>query len=369
MAAPLWYTYGNVLKGKTTTITSRFMAALVGTAFLLSFLAIPVNAQEDKGGFSLQVSPSPLVATIKPGEKSTLELRIRNTNTKTEDLKMGLRTFSVSDLTGEVNLGSNEPTDAKSFVSFSNPTFTLKAGEWFTQHIIMDTPASAGFTYSFAVTISRQSTTTPTTGAASIQGSVAVFTLLTVDRPGAVRKFEITQVKSAQRVYEYLPATFSVTYKNTGNTLVRPTGNLFIQRLSSDAKPIDALPINASGGYILPGTTRTISIEWKNGFPHYESQEANGQQTAKNLTWNWAHITDLRIGRYVAKVVAIYDDGQRDVPVTGEVAFWVIPWKIILGITLVFVLIIAGIVSLFRGGFKAVKKKSKKKSDEHEKDS
>lgn len=365
-----WYTYTNVLKGKQQTFISRFLAIFLGSVLALSFIAAPLYAQEDKGGFSLQVTPSPLVATIKPGQKSTLELRIRNTNTKTENLRMGLRTFSVSDLTGEVNLGSNEPSEVKNFVTFSDPTFTLQAGEWFTQHIVIDTPSSAGFTYSFAVTISRQSAAIPANGAASIQGSVAVFTLLSVDKPGAVRKFEITQVTSAQRIYEYLPATFSVTYKNTGNTLVRPTGNLFIQRLSSDAKPLETLPINASGGYILPGTTRTIAIEWKNGFPHYESQIANGQ-TTKNLTWNWAHISDLRIGRYVAKVVAIYDDGQRDVPVTGEIAFWVIPWKILLGFTLVIILILAGIISIFRGGFKALnrKSKSKKKHDAQEKDS
>lgn len=338
---------------------ARFVTIVLGLFFAATLLALPVQAQEDKGGFSLQVTPSPLIATIRPGEQSTLELRIRNTNTKTEELKMGLRTFSVSDSTGEVSLGTTEPSEITDFVTFSNPTFTLKAGEWFTQRIFVDTPASAGFTYSFAITVSRQTTTTPNTGAAAIQGSVAVFTLLSVDRPGAVRKFEITQVKSEQRVYEYLPATFKVTFKNTGNTLVRPTGNLFIQRLATDAKPIDALPINASGGYILPGTTRTLTIEWQNGFPHYETNQTSATQSSKNLVWNWAHINDIRIGRYVAKVVAIYDDGTRDVPVTGEVAFWVIPWKIIAGFLAIGLLIIVGIVSIFRGGFKALKRKRK----------
>ncbi len=343
----------------------------MGAVLLATFICIPVQAQEDKGGFSLQVTPSPLVATVKPGEQSTLELRIRNTNTKTEDLKMGLRTFSVSDTTGEVNLGTSEPSEVKDFVTFDNPTFTLKAGEWFTQRININTPSTAGFSYSFAVTVSRQSTTAPANGAATIQGSVAVFTLLSVDKPGAVRKFEIAQVKSEKQVYEYLPATFKVTFKNTGNTLVRPTGNLFIQRLATDTTPIEALPINPSGGYILPGTTRTLTIEWKSGFPHYENREISATQSTKSLTWNWAHINDIRIGRYVAKVVAIYDDGTRDVPVTGEVGFWVIPWKILIGIAVVAGLIIAGIISLFRGSFKAIKRKgtSKKPSHDQDKDS
>lgn len=356
-----------MLKGKQQTVATRFVSIVIGVVFAAVLISTPAMAQEDKGGFSLQVTPSPLVSTVKPGEKSTLELRIRNTNTKTEDLKMGLRTFSVSDSTGEVNLGTDEPSEIRDFVSFSNPTFTLKAGEWFTQRIYVDTPESAGFTYSFAITIARQSTTTPTNGAAAIQGSVAVFTLLSVDRPGAVRKFEITQVKSEKNVYEYLPATFKVTFKNTGNTLVRPTGNLFIQRLATDTTPIEALPINPSGGYILPGTTRTLTIEWKSGFPHYETKEVSATQSTKNLTWNWAHINDFRIGRYVAKVVAIYDDGTRDVPVTGEVAFWVIPWKILIGIFVIILLIVIGIVSLFRGSFKAVKRNRKKaKSKSHD---
>jgi hypothetical protein len=355
-----------VLKGKHQTVLIRFWVIIFGLWLVIAVTAIPVLAHEDKGGFSLQVTPSPLVSTVNPGEKSTLELRIRNTNTQTEDLKMGLRTFSISDKTGEVNLGAAEPSEIKDLVTFSNPTFTLKAGEWFTQRINVDTPASAGFTYSFAITVSRASTTTPSNGAAAIQGSVAVFTLLSVNKPGAVRKFEITSVKTVQRTYEYLPATFNVTFKNTGNTLVKPTGNLFIQRLATDSTPIEALPINPNGGYILPGTTRTLSIEWKSGFPHYETKDLSATQSTKNLTWNWAHINDIRIGRYVAKVVAVYDDGTRDVPVTGEVGFWVIPWKILIGIAVVVALIIAGIVSIFRGSFKALKRKSKPKNKTHD---
>ena len=324
------------------------------------FSAVASAADTSTEGFSIQVSPSPLTTSLTPGVTTTLDLQIRNTNNQTQALKMGLRSFKIGSTTGEVQLSNNPPADVESFVSFSNPTFSVESGQIFTQHVIFKTPASAGFTYSFAITVSQLNPPKASNGKTAITGSVAVFTLLSVNRPGAVRSLELSKLSVNKHVYEYLPASISLTFKNNGNTLIQPTGTIFVQRHSSDAKPLAAITINQGNGYILPGTSRTLTATWNDGFPHYETVTVPGKTSQQKLTWQGSNIGKLRFGRYVAKVVAVYDNGGRDVPITTEVSFWVIPWRILLGAFVVLLLIVVGVFTTIRNSTKKLRRKSRK---------
>jgi len=336
---------------------------LLGIAtVLVAVLAGPLlpiaHAQTDEG-FSLQVSPSPLVATVQPGTDTTLELQIRNTNSSAQTLKMGLRSFDIDGASGQVKLGDAASSEIKQMVSFYAPEFTLEAGQIFTQKIIIHADKNKGFSYNFAITVSQANPPKGTKGQSAIAGSVAVFTLITVNRPGAVRKFELKSFSASKHSYEYLPAELSIKLKNTGNVNVQPTGTVFIQRNSSDTKPLATLPLNDSGGYILPGATRTFTVVWNDGFPHYETGQT-GSTPTRELTWRGNGLSKLRFGRYVAKVVAIYDDGERDIPVIAEVSFWVIPWRIMLVTLVILVVILVGVFVTIRSIGRAARRASRK---------
>ncbi len=303
------------------------------TLLVVGLLASIARAVDQSNGFSLQVSPSPLVATIKPGETKDLELKIRNAGAETEELKIESRKFSVNRQTGEVSLDDAAPSEIAQWVTYSAPKFKVNPGEWYTQKIHVALPKQSGFSYSLALIISRTQNPQATESGRLIKGSVAVFTLLNVDRPGAVRKIDITEFKASQSIYEYLPAQFSISFRNTGNTIVQPYGNVFIQRGSNDTTPIATLPVNDKGGYLLPDTPRTLDTTWSIGFPVFESPQAGSSD--RHLRWDWSKMADFRIGPYTAKLVAIYNDGERDVPIEREVTFWVIPWRTILIITAV----------------------------------
>lgn len=308
---------------------------------------LTAKAADDDMPFSLQVTPSPLVTSVKPGENKSLELRIHNDGTKEETLKTELRAIKTSS-NGEVQLQNDAPTDT-GWVSFEAPTFTVKGGEWYTQHVRMATPKDAGFSYSFAIVISRAAELAPPEGKQALQGAVAVFTLVNVDRPDATRKFTVEGFQSQKRVYEYLPTDFSVVLKNDGNTIVQPFGSIFVQR-KSGGQPVAILPINSSGGYILPDSSRTFSSSWSEGFPAYQDiKSADNVAPKKSLVWDWSKAQHFRFGKYTAKMIAVYNDGQRDVPIEAEVTFWVIPWKllIVMGVLLI-VLIIGGVVIVRR---------------------
>ncbi|MDB5177256.1 MAG: exported protein of unknown function [Candidatus Saccharibacteria bacterium] len=321
----------------------------------------PAAAQQPSD-FSLQVTPSPIVTTLKPGTQTTLEMKIRNAGTGTENLKIEPRKFTVDKKSGEVKLDDTTAPDIASWISYSSPKFTVKPGEWFTQKITIALPKDTGFSYSLALVISR--TNAPDVPSAStrlIKGSVAVFTLINVDRPGATRKLEIEKFSTSAGIYEYLPATVNINFKNIGNTIVQPYGNVFIQHGSGDQTPIATLPVNDKGGYILPGSERLLTTNWEDGFPRYEiSKDASGNEK-KTEIWDWSKLSNFRIGRYTAKLIAVYNDGQRDVPIEQEITFWVLPWKIMLGALVVVLVLGLGIWTVLRK-FWSLLKRSKKRA-------
>jgi hypothetical protein len=298
--------------------------------------------------FSLQVTPSPLVATIKPGTATDLTLKVRNGGIQTEYLHITPRAFSFDSQSGQVRLTDNPPADIANWITFSQPSFAVQPGQWFTQTVHIALPQNAGFSYSFALVISRTGNQKATQTGNTLKGSVAVFTLLNVDRPDATRELSVANLSTDHHVYGYLPATLNIRFKNLGNTIVQPFGNIFIQRHENDQTPMNTLPVNSTGSYILPDTSRTLTTAWDDGFPVYKTFTASDGSTTRKLTWNWADLSKLRIGRYTAKLVAVYNDGHRDVPIEAETTFWVIPWKLLLVLLVVVALLGLGIWSLAR---------------------
>lgn len=305
-------------------------------AHQVSHAAAATNNTPERN-FSLQISPSPLVATVEPGKPSSVSLTIRNGGTASENLKIEPRSFTISHDSQRVSIGDSAPTLISQWVSFSSSRFTVAPGQVQTVQVHFNLPKEAGFSYSFALLISRQSEGKPTTVGRYIKGSVADFTLINVNKPGATRKISVARLSTRHKLYEFLPANVDITLKNTGNSIVQPYGNVFINRGSSQ---LATLPVNDQRGYILPGTTRTVTTSWSSGFPIYRMVTMADGSQKRVLSWDWSNLSKLRIGKYTAKLVAVYNDGGRDVPLEGEVSFWVIPWRAII----LLILVIAGLI-------------------------
>jgi len=338
----------------------RLLLAVLSVGLLgpISLFGSALAANSPQGDFNLQVTPSPLVATVTPGLKSTEQIKIRNGSTASEQLKIEPRAFSFNSATGKVDLQDTVTPPIAAWISFSAQKFTVQPGQWFTEDVIFNVPKDAGFSYSFALVISRQFNPKPQGGSRAINGSLAIFSLINVDRPGAKSSLKIVSFTSTRHLYEYLPATLNIRFHNTGNTIVQPYGNIFIQR--GKGAPLASLPVNETRGYILPGTQRTITSKWTSGFPVYQTTtDANGKSHQK-LVWNWAKLSQLRIGRYTAHLVAVYSQAGRDVPIDGTVSFWVIPWKILLVLLVVVLLVLFALGMLVWGIVRLIKRRRAK---------
>ena len=318
--------------------------ALLLAGFGVVFWQSHAYAQQSNG-FSLQVTPSPLVATVKPGTTTTLELSIKNNGDQTETLKIEPRSFHIDTKSGQAQLDTSEPKEVQGWITFSQPTFKLRPGEVITEKIRLTVPEKSGFSYSFALLISRATPTAQAPGQQTLRGAVAVFTLINVDRPGAKSSMELVEF-STKHLYEYLPAEFTIKLKNTGNVIAQPFGNIFIQRSPDSTTPVDVLPLNPTKGYTLPDTTRTFLVTWQNGFGVRQPVDESTNKT--RVVWDWKNASNFRFGKYTAKLVAVYNDGKRDVPIQSEVSFWVLPWKMLLIVFVVLLLLIIGVVTVIK---------------------
>ncbi len=318
-------------------------------ACVISFYpALALAADND---FNIQVSPSPLAVVLTPGKQQTAELTVRNFSNHTETVRPSLNGFTIDGQ--KITLSKDAPANMKAWVSFGQQQLSLQAGDSQKLSIIYNTPTNVGFSYAAAITLTRADSSLPTDiSGAKIKGAVAVFNLINVNRPDAKSALAIQKLASDKNRYEFLPASFYLTVKNTGNVISQPTGTLFIQRSSSSNEPLASIPLNAAGGYVLPGTTRTFVSTWQDGFPAYE-KTANGKS---GLKWTWSHLSQLRFGRYVAKAVVVYNSGHGDMPVTTEYTFWVIPWRLIGLTVLVIAILVSGLYAWGRLAFKGVQK-------------
>ena len=176
---------------KLTNYLKILIAGILIVVLGSVWLSANAKAADIPGNFSLLITPSPIVETLTPGQTSTIQLKILNNSGGAEHLQIQPKSFVVDNATGSVRLDSTPPADISSWVSFSSPKFTVAAGQVFTENVVFTVPKDAGFSYSFALLIKRQTDTVTDASARNINGSVADFVLLNVDRPGAVRQLSV----------------------------------------------------------------------------------------------------------------------------------------------------------------------------------
>jgi hypothetical protein len=345
--------------------------ALLFLLLISSALPARVLAQSkvtSPGGINIEISPLPIELNAKPGTSTSTDLRVRNAGPASEKLKASLKTFTAEGADGHLVLHDPGPNDEfTQWVSFNKTVFDAPPGQWQSVKMNINLPKSAAFGYYYAVQFELANPPKPQPGETSLQGAVVIFVLLNAEAPGATRKADVTSFTADHQTYEFLPANFNVAVHNSGNLHLTPHGNIFIRR---GGKQVAALAVNPTQGKILPGSNRILTTSWSDGFPVYQAAtDANGQlikdahgNPKKKLSWNFSKVSKLRFGHYTANLLLVYNDGQRDIPVTGTLSFWVIPWRllgIIFGI-LALIAALAAYVIVLRRRLKKVTTASKK---------
>jgi hypothetical protein len=350
----------------------------IGAIFVLTafsfLLPLQAQAQTDQNspqgdvveaGLRLVTSPLPISLVTEPGTPISTDLKVKNGGTGEERLQVTLMKFKAYEASGKPQLLEREAgDDFLDWVHFSESTFTLAPNEWKTITATFNVPETASFGYYYAFVFSRSGEGTMLKEReTAIVGGTAVLVLLEARVPNALRQVEVAEFSLDKKFYEFLPATFSVVLKNSGNVHVAPRGNIFIDQ--GTTHDVAILEINHEKGSLLPQSNRAFETTWEDGFPLYVDKIEDGKTVrdedgniVKTLKWDWNNASKLRFGKYTAKMLLIYDDGQRDIPIEGEVSFWVVPWRIILGMLALALFAFLGVRSTLQNIWRKIAKKN-----------
>ncbi len=338
--------------------------------YAVSVLLVPASAMAvdgNTGGLNLITSPLPISLVAKPGTTVVTDLKVKNNGSANENLKVGLLKFGAFGEDGKPRIMDFEPTDPEQkWVSFSQNTFLAEPNVWKTIKMTIKVPKTAAFGYYYAATFSRAQLE-KVSGARqnAIAGATATLVLLEAQVPGAKRQVDVAELSSMHSLYEFLPATFTIRLRNTGNVHVAPRGNIFI---TQGKRNLGTIEVNSEQGNILPKSFRQFDAKWNDGFPAYVQKTENGKALVDkradpimSLKWDFNNISKFRFGKYTANMTLVYDDGKRDVPVEAAVAFWVVPWRGILVILVVVALLGYGLYMIIRNATKGVRGTKKRK--------
>jgi hypothetical protein len=351
-----------------------FMSAAIAIAVLSAPPALaaptPISNVTNKG-LNIEISPLPITLEAKPGTTVTTDLRVRNSGTEPETLKVSVKTFSTEGPNGQVVIQEPTPNDEfVKWVSFDKKVFLAPPGQWQTVKMSVALPSSAAFGYYYAVQFELANPAKADPGTARLQGAVAIFVLLNAEAPGASRDIKVLTFKSDHSFYEFLPVNFTVRVRNTGNTHTAPHGNVFIKK---GGKQIASLVVNPTDGMVLPKSNRAFYTSWRDGFPVYEAVTDGAGNPVKNakgevktkLKWDFSKASKLRFGHYTADLLLVYNDGTRDIPISGTLSFWVVPWRLILFVIVIIVGPALAVYLIMRRRFKMKLQKELGKKNSH----
>ena len=261
---------------------------------------------------SVTVTPPLFQLTIGPGESWTSTLKIVNSNTYDVTYYAQLMDMQASGEDGGSTLiplvdESGDPTQLSyglaHWVHVSSDPIVVKAGASQDVPFTVNIPPNAepGGHYA-AILVGTEP------GGARSKGTVLkvssfVSSLLFVRIKGDVNESgRIREFVTSQQLYQTPNADFLLRFENTGNTHVRPEGDITIYNMwgKERGKVLINEDADSSFGNVLP-------------------------QSIRRFEFSWAGTNDpFDIGLYSAVVTLAYgEDGKHNV--TGTTYFWVIP--------------------------------------------
>lgn len=268
---------------------------------------------------NLTISPVTISLNAKPGQVITTQLKIRNNSGKPEALSFSLGSFTADETGEKPKLIDPSPDqDFMKWLTLSENNIVIPPNEWKSVNVTFAPPSDAALAYYYTLYVQR-SAELALPGETKIEGSPAILILTNVESPQAKRELQLEGFEVEHPLSEFLPQTFLLHIRNSGNVHIAPFGNIFID--GQGKKDLAVLSINPSNRVVLPQSTRTFAVTWDDGFPRWNPEKKN------NLIWDFNTISHFRAGKYTAHVLLAYDNGQRDIPIESYTTAWVIPWR------------------------------------------
>ena len=290
---------------------------------VILFIAPTANAQQPTPGTgqALEIAPTIVTLDVDPGETVEVEIQLRNVSNEELIVTGEINDFLASDEQGSPNIimedqaqdFEDNPYSMRAWAQPIQPLL-LEPGEieTLTAPFIVPDNASPGGYYG-AVRFTGTPPELEGTGV-SLTTSIGTLMLATVsgesDKNAAIEEFKVEKDGSSGSFFESTPLQLIQRIKNTGNVHIQPTGQVLITDMFD--RRVASANVNLGQQNILPESIRRFE-----------------QDIDSSL------IGDRRLfGRYTADLELEYGE---DKILTDTLTFWVVPYRLIAGIIVVFV--------------------------------
>ena len=313
------------------THTAQLLTVFL-SVFAFSFLFVRPTLADS---ISLGTAPTSEKLKLTPGQKYNGELVVWNLTDKAIDYNVVIRGFKqIENQPGTAILLTPEEESRSLYTatkwlttSISDLTLVPNKNEKIYYEINVPTDATKGEYTVMISFISKNETQLSGTGALTTLSAGMPILIQIGDE--FVENAELLEFYTSQNFYEYPNLTFYTRIKNLGDTHISPVGEIILTNIFG--QEITSIPFNPNGQSILRDNTGNYETVWNLG----------SFLTKEN---------SIVLGPIKAKLIVTYRSFQPGfAPLTSEISFWILPWKLIL---IALIAIIAVIVII-----KVVKKK------------
>ncbi len=312
-------------------MTTRKFSYVLAVFLLAIFFYFSFSSFVQAQTIGIKISPVIVEELVDPGQVISRQLKITNQSDTAKTFFIYLRDFDAEGENGQAKLlppGTNHGYSIASWIDINDKGIEFASHQEKIIHYQIRVPADIGpggyrGAILFGTQPPRLQVDSPDKGAGmSIAQQTASLVLLQVkgdiDEQASIREFNTDK--------DYYSTPFAVNFlvrvENSGNVHVKPHGAIKIKNMFG--KEVEVMRVNEKGGNILPGSIRHFGdISW-------EGKNAFGKYTA---TLGMTYGTDASLG------------GQGKSSMVGVKTFWIIPWRIIIPLSLSFLLML--IVAFF----------------------
>jgi hypothetical protein len=298
-------------------LNNKFHTLLFIGAALFSWLCPLVSSAQE--ALSLSVSPTIFDMSANPGQEWTSSVRVINPNPNELTVFAEVVNFSPD---GEAGQGRFLPLDDNSdgstlaeWISVTSEEIVIPPEQTEEVPFTIQVPENAAPGGHFAAVLIG--TRPPKGEQTQVATSQIVTTLLFLRVTGeVVESGSIRSFRAESTVFERPEVGFELRFENDGNVHILPQGEIEIFNMWGQTRGV--IPINRSNlfGNVLPESVRKYRFTW------------SGE-------WSIADI-----GRYTAIASLAYgEEGTRQFA-SDETSFWIIPWRIVLGIIFTIILLV-----------------------------
>ncbi len=341
---------------KEYQLKTKMAMAITAVFFAVAFFCFLFSNSAD----ALIASPARLEIEADPGEKVNSKLTLINDEETAKTFFFSAENFEAQEETGNPKFVSSGE-DLATWIEAPSQ-ITLDPKEKKVIPFTVNVPADAGVGGHFAAIF--WGTNPPKTeggGQVAIGSKIGLLVFLKV-RGDIVEKGEIVEFNSLadKKLYTSLPVDFYYRFENSGNDRTKPAGNLVIK--NTFGKTVETISANEKQGSVLPESVRKFYVSWgREDSIDVAAKSEEGTLYPKKTFFEAVktQISPFALGRYTADINLQY--GLEKKNVQSKLAFYVIPWQLLLVALLVFIIFVFGGKLMLRRYNRWVIKKSQVK--------